>query len=410
MRRVAVRRVAVRVAALALGASLLTGCEFRGLNSLSLPFTPGNADNSITVVMANVANLVPNSEVKIGDVTVGSVRSIEVHGWQATLTLALDEGVRVPGNALARVAQKSLLGAEYLDLTPPAGEQPQGALPVGATLGVERTGRYPETEEVLSALALTLTGGGLDQIQTINREFSRTLGNGHEEDVRGVLTRLDTFVGALDEQKSDLVRALEQLDRFAGTVAQEKDTLATALDTVPQGLAALNRQRGQLVTTLDSVGRFGDVAIRVLDGAQDDLISNLRHLQPVLKGLADAGPALPEATGDATFPFPTTAILRSFKGDYINFFATVDLTTERTTKNFASGLPLESVLSGGPLASLPLGPQTQATDPLRVPLQPVPGLPGPAEIPLLPQPQTAPTTPPTGADQPGLLGGLLGGR
>ena len=51
----------------------------------------------VTVTMANVGNLTPNSEVKVNDVTVGSVRTIAFKDWKAQLTLGIEGGVQLPG-------------------------------------------------------------------------------------------------------------------------------------------------------------------------------------------------------------------------------------------------------------------------------------------------------------------------
>src|SRR3546814_1410691 len=75
----------------------------------------------ITVYMENAVNLVPNSEVKVNDVTVGAVRTIEFDGWRAKLTLGVEKGTRLPANVEAKIAQKSLLGAEYIELEVPEG-------------------------------------------------------------------------------------------------------------------------------------------------------------------------------------------------------------------------------------------------------------------------------------------------
>lgn len=412
------RRPVHKLAAVVLGVLVLSGCEFTGINSVPLPFTQGRGADAytVTVLMENVVNLVPNSEVKVGDVTVGAVRSIEFADWNAKIVVGLNHGVELPANAESRIGQKSLLGAEYLELAPPAGEPPVGRLAEGAVIGLDRSGRYPETEEVLSALALMLNGGGLDQLRTINRELANTLGSGREEDVRSLLANLDTFVGGLDGQRADLVGLVENLDRFSATAAAQNQVLDDALAALPGGLEALNRQRDDLVRTFEAIDRFGAAATRVLDGSEDELLSNLRSLQPVLSRVADAGSELPEAFGGITFPFPIDAVKRATVGDYMNLFATFDLTTPILTRNFGTGTPIEGVLAGGPLGGPLTGPGTQAGDPLRVPSERLPGLPGPAEIPVPALPIPAPAS---GEPQPGtqpesehngvLLGPLLGG-
>lgn len=324
--------------------TLLAGCEFTGVNSYSLPFTEGSDDFQVTVAMANSVNLVANSEVKVDDITVGSVRRIEFKDWHAVLTVALDRAVRLPKNTIARIGQKSLLGAEYLDLAAPRKPSPE-PLTDGDTIGLERTGRYPETEELLSGVSLLLNGGGLDQLKTISTELNRAL-EGRTSDFRALLGRLDTFVGTLDDQRGDITRALTSLDRLSGRLAKEKDALAEAIDTIPEGLKTLNRERRNLTRALSDLSEFGRDAVRVVNSSRADLMSNLRSLQPSLRRLADAGKDLPESMGLVLFPLATERIPEVFRGDYGNLFITFDVSPHTLERNFLSGGPLEGVLTG----------------------------------------------------------------
>jgi len=373
---------------------VLAGCSFTGLNSYPLPFTQGHGVGSTTVrvEMDNVVNLVPNSEVKVGDVTVGAVRSIQFNNWHALITVGLNAGVRLRTNARARIGQKSLLGAEYLQLDEPTDEPPAGQLREGDLIPLAHTGRYPETEEVLSALALTLNGGGLNQLHTINHELNQAL-DGRQNDTRDLLTQLDTFIGGLNDQKADLVATLQGLDRLSGTFAAQNQTIDHALTTIPTGLATLNDERQHLLTTLDAVADFSRNATPVLRDSQANLVSDLHNLQPVLRRLADAGPDLTQALGDLTVVFAANSVPRIFKGDYANLFLTLDLRTSTLAHNFLAGTPLDTLLSTGPLAGPATGPATQSGNPLLTPLLP---------------PAIPPAAPP-----PGPLGGsldpLLGG-
>ena len=67
------------------------------------------------------------------------------------------------------------------------------------------TGRNTEVEEVLSALSLLLNGGGVAQLKVIETELSHALG-GNETQIRDLIVQLNTFVGGLDKQKSEIVR------------------------------------------------------------------------------------------------------------------------------------------------------------------------------------------------------------
>ena len=70
----------------------------------------------VTVQFADVLDLVPQSAVKVGDVTVGSVEKITLDGWTARVTVRLKDSVSLPDNATAELKQTSLLGEKYVSL------------------------------------------------------------------------------------------------------------------------------------------------------------------------------------------------------------------------------------------------------------------------------------------------------
>ncbi len=120
-----------------------------------LPAMPGTAGHgsgaySITVEMPDVATLPQNSPVMVDDVTVGSVSGIAAEQWSegtfyAEVKLALDKNVVLPGNAIAKVAQTSLLGSLHIDLAPPHRAQPRRAgWANGREFAESNTGRFPD--------------------------------------------------------------------------------------------------------------------------------------------------------------------------------------------------------------------------------------------------------------------------
>ncbi|AMO62507.1 virulence factor Mce family protein [Mycolicibacterium phlei] len=331
-----VKRWAIAGSCLAL---TLTGCSFQGINSLPLPGAVGRGPGSVTyhVEVANVATLEPNSPVMIDDVVVGSIRKMTVDDWHADVEISVKPDVAVPANAVATVGQTSLLGSMHLALNPPLGEKPEGRLQPGATIPLDRSSTYPSTERTLSSLAAVVNGGGLGQIGDIIHNFNTAI-NGREPQIRELLTRLDNFVGVLDAQRDNIVASIQQLNRVAGTFAAQNADLDRALKEIPPALDVLIKERPRLTTALERLGQFGDTAADLANKAGDDLVKDLENLGPVLGALADVGPDLNLALLWATaFPYGPTFADRITRGDYINLFATFDLTYPRLKKTLLLG-------------------------------------------------------------------------
>ena len=61
-------------------------------------------------------DLVPDSTVKVDDVTVGKITDISLEGYTAEVTMQLRNDTRLPDNAVATIQQTSLLGEKFVQL------------------------------------------------------------------------------------------------------------------------------------------------------------------------------------------------------------------------------------------------------------------------------------------------------
>jgi phospholipid/cholesterol/gamma-HCH transport system substrate-binding protein len=342
------RRACTVFALIVVGATVSACGSWRGLNSLPFPGTAGGGDGSfeIQAQLPDVSAIQQNSRVRVGDVTVGNVTRIEREDWHALVTMQLDGDVDLPGNATATVGQTSLLGSMHIELAPPAAEPPTGHLAQGSLIGLADSGAYPTTEQTLASLSVVLNGGGLGQLQEINQSLNKAFA-GREEGIRSLITQLDTFIGRLNEQTADIITATENLNELAGQVADQQQVVDTALQTIPQALTVLSDQRQNLVEALDGIGRFSAIATATVNQSQDALVANLHNLGPVLKSLADAGPALTRSMSYLlTYPWPNETLPYWMRGDYANLTGVIDLTLSRIDTSLFVGTPLEGKLTG----------------------------------------------------------------
>jgi phospholipid/cholesterol/gamma-HCH transport system substrate-binding protein len=137
-----------------LAAMFLSACD-ASVYSLPLPGGPDVGDDPMTIKVefADVLDLVPQSTVKVNDVSVGKVTAIDLEGYQALVTLQVRRDVDLPGNAVAELRQTSLLGEKFVQLSAPDEGAIDAPLSDGSTIPIERAGRNPEVEEVLGALS-----------------------------------------------------------------------------------------------------------------------------------------------------------------------------------------------------------------------------------------------------------------
>jgi phospholipid/cholesterol/gamma-HCH transport system substrate-binding protein len=327
----------IRTSALLLVALIgLSGCGVQSLQELPLPggASLGPEPYTVTAQFTNVVDLVPNNSVRVNDVPVGVVREIRLapDGWTAQVEVEVNGAVVLPANATARLRQTSLLGEKFVELLPSPTDPPQSRLATGAVIPVDRTDVGAQVEEVLGALSLLLNGGGVEKIQTIAREVNAAT-EGNEAQLRALLTNLDTFVGTLDRQKADIVRAIDSLERLTRTLVDQRARIANVIDNLGPGLDVLNQQRGLLVETLQSLDRLSDVGTDVIRRSQANTVADLRALQPILRNLVEAGDALPGSLQIlVTIPFADNS-LNVIKGDFANIDVTLDLDLQAILTN-----------------------------------------------------------------------------
>ena len=342
-------RMAKAAALVTVGALALTGCDF---NVYSLPL-PGGADlgddpYAVTVEFNDVLDLVPQSAVKVDDVTVGRVEDIALDGYTAEVTVLLRDDVKLPDNAEAQIRQTSLLGEKFVSLAAAVGGAAQGRLGDGDRIPLERSGRNPEVEEVLGAMSLLLNGGGVAQLKTISTELNKAL-EGRESNVKGVLDEIDTFMRQIDDNKESIVQAIESLNRLAKSLNEQEGTIKSALDNLPQALASIDRQRDDLVKMLDALTELSSVGTRVIRDSKTATIQSLESLAPTLTKLAEAGDSLPKSLQVfLTYPFVDAVVGKNpaqarnlHMGDYTNLAIQLDLDLSGQTQPVVPGLPDE---------------------------------------------------------------------
>jgi phospholipid/cholesterol/gamma-HCH transport system substrate-binding protein len=384
------------------GALTLSACSFEGIYDLPMPGGADLGDHPYTVKaqFRDVLDLVPQSGVKVNEVPVGRVEAITLapDGWTAEVTLSVNGGVQLPGNSLARLRQSSLLGEKYVELAAPEPGKEQGKLANGAYIGLDRTNRNTEVEEVLGALSMLLNGGGVEQLRTIANELNQ-VADGNEPQLRALLTNTNKLVSDLDARRGDITKALDGLNKLSGTLDGQKDKIATVIDEIGPGLQVLSDQRPQLVTMLQNLDQLSDVAVDTITKSKADVVADLKALTPTLRKLSEAGSNLPKALELLlSFPFPDSAVA-GVKGDYFNLYAKLDLNLQELMNNLSRSRQ-------NPLQDLPLiGGLTSGQDGAQ------PGAPPPLGIPNLGGSSGQPSNSANcGSGGGGLLGSILGGQ
>jgi phospholipid/cholesterol/gamma-HCH transport system substrate-binding protein len=323
---------------LLLAASVLVSCDWRGIANLPLPVGRGTGSKHLTIYvqMPDTLALNTNSRVRVADVWVGTVRDIRLKNWIATLTLDLDPSVQLPANATAKIGQTSLLGTQHVELAAPPNPSPQ-PLKSGDTIGLMNSSAYPTIERTLASIAVILNGGGIANLDVIQTEILNVL-DGHVDQIREFLKRLDTFTAELNRQRDNLTRAIDSTNKLLTIVANHNDTLDRVLTDIPPLIRHFADTRELFANAIESLGRFSDVANRALADTRPNLNQSLQSLQRPLRQLERAAPYVVGSLKlGLTAPFNIDYVSKVIRGDYVNVSGAVDLTLSAMDNTLLSG-------------------------------------------------------------------------
>ena len=267
-------RYAARTAALLSIALIASSCTALGI---------GGTDCDGTEVIGyfeQVGDLPRAANVQSRDVEIGSVKKIELDGWNAKVSMCIDTGRNVPADVHAVVRTTSLLGEKFIDLQ----SQSDGApyLEDGDTLGLDRTSKATELEDVFAKLAAILGTGNLEQLNRFTSAQAKIL-EGHVGDVRNVLSKLNRFTGLLAKRKKDIASAVDSLDAVSRTIVSDSETLSNFLDSFADSSTVLAENKEGLQSLLFSLDRFTAISAQLLIQTERGVNEQLRSLRPVLR-------------------------------------------------------------------------------------------------------------------------------
>jgi phospholipid/cholesterol/gamma-HCH transport system substrate-binding protein len=84
----------------------------------TIPIFGKRGEQQLIIIFNRVSGVSEKSNVKMAGVDIGKVRSIELEGRKAKVTIDLDEGVKIPVDSVASIRSSGLLGEKFIDINP----------------------------------------------------------------------------------------------------------------------------------------------------------------------------------------------------------------------------------------------------------------------------------------------------
>ncbi|WP_019143676.1 MCE family protein [Aeromicrobium massiliense] len=240
--------------------------------------------------MAEVGALQSGDEVRVAGVPVGEVKAIALDGDRVKVRFQLDKGAELGSKTSAQIKVRTLLGAEYLALTP----QGEGDLEAGATIPLERTIAPYNVVEAFSELSETTDRLDVQQISTALSTLSDVAQRTPEE-FRGALRGVSAVsrnLAARDEQIQSLLGNLRTVTTVVSSRNEELQTLFEDSDVLFQAVSA---RRDEIHRLLVSTQRISTELRGLVKDTRADLKPALTQLGKVTTMLRKHEASLDEA-------------------------------------------------------------------------------------------------------------------
>ncbi|MBB4855785.1 virulence factor Mce-like protein [Mycobacteroides chelonae] len=228
----------------------------------------------VTIQLAESGGLLPNQDVTLHGVRIGSVESLTFTGDGVNATVTVDSEVRVPASAAVRVSGLSPAGEQYLDFSAASDAGP--FLSAGDVITRDRTA-IPVTPTQL----LTHADGVLAQVDPvkiarIKKELSLSADGPRKltDIVDGgvfLLATLDSVlpetVSAIKDSRTVLSAAVDVNGGIAATARNLRDTLA-----------GINAMDGGYRKLIDQSSRVLQATDKLFDDNSDTMVQLLANL------------------------------------------------------------------------------------------------------------------------------------
>ena len=240
-------------------------------------FRPKDGGHHYSAMLTDASELVRNNAVRLKDVQVGKVTSIEIDRLHAKVGFSVAKDVRLPADTNAVVRQTSMLGEMFIDLEPKG----DGVLKDGTTIPLSRTRRAAQLEQVVQLGGQLVNQVTADNFNRMITTFDDAWG-GHPERLQHLFDAMSGASSALDANRQALGDTIDKVEQVAATLSPHTAELADSVNNFAAGLRALDAHRDQLGAFTTSLKHLSDQASDLLVNHEAKLAASGKQAKDVL--------------------------------------------------------------------------------------------------------------------------------
>lgn len=275
------------------------------VNYARIPEQLGVGRDVVTIELANASGLYPKAKVTYRGSEIGQVQSISLMpGGGARVQLQIDDDSEVPADSIAQVRSASVVGEQYVNFVPPAGEGDGDVLDDGDVVAANLTDLPKSTTDVLNHVDALVQSLPLDDLQVVLVELDTAFA-GSGRDMAGLIDHGSALLASADESLPETKRLLDDIEPVLATqedLDADMRSFVASLDDVSTQLAQSDRQFSEIMTDsapfVRNIARFADRITPVTGDVLDD-VADVAEVadayKPALEHILTLYPALEQA-------------------------------------------------------------------------------------------------------------------
>ncbi|MEU5877752.1 MCE family protein [Spirillospora sp. NPDC047279] len=226
---------------------------------------------AITVEFQSSPGLHPNFEVDYLGTRIGKIDSVKLQKDKVVVRLDIERGVTIPQGVTAQAARKSAVGEPVVELTPPAGVDPNGPkMKPGTVIPVSQTKVPPKYGDLFGAVIDSLKAIKPEDVQVLTHELAAGW-SGRENSLRQVIAGSDQLSATFAENSELLDGLTKDFGKITSVLAQNRGDLAAGIDNIAALTAALKASRGDLAELVETGPELLNTVNALLDRSGADL-------------------------------------------------------------------------------------------------------------------------------------------
>ena len=264
---------------------------------------------------SEVGGLHPGNEVRVAGVSVGTVEDIQLEGGHAKVTFKMDKGTDLGSDTGAEIKVRTLLGANYLGLTP-AGA---GDLPKGSHIPNSRTKEPYDIVDAFSELSTTTDQIDLKQVSSALDALA-DISTKTPEEFRGAIRGVSDLSANLAARDDQINTLLTNLHRVSKVLNKEGPDLTKLFKDASVLFDAISDRRKTVHRLLVSTEDISQALSDFVDASRADIKPVLFQLEKVTDMLRRNESSLDEAlriSGDYIRPLGNSLAIGPWWDVYI---------------------------------------------------------------------------------------------